>query len=45
MGNFTLGFCFWDIPAVIAFGIAISLLVIQQRKHKARMQKLRDKNN
>ncbi|MFV0315110.1 MAG: hypothetical protein ACK5I7_08420 [Anaerotignum sp.] len=44
MDNFTLGFCLWDIPAAIAFAVSLLLLIVQKKKYKDRMSKLKSKN-
>lgn len=36
--NYALGFCIWDIPALISFIIVATALFIQQHKHRKRMK-------
>lgn len=33
-GNFALGFCMWDIPALIVLLVIIGLFVYESRKNK-----------
>ena len=40
--NFILGFCLWDLPAVIPLIIIIVAFIIQERKHKRKMTELRN---
>ncbi|MEG1753745.1 MAG: hypothetical protein RR234_07510 [Christensenella sp.] len=34
--NVVLGFCLWDIPAVILLAAIITAFVMQEKKHKKR---------
>ena len=38
--NIVLGFCTWDIPALILLIAAIAMLMIQQAKHRKKMRVL-----
>lgn len=42
MSNWVLGFCSWDVLAAIALGAAIAVLIVQQLRHKERMEDLKN---